>query len=380
MNETGVYADGFQTTFSGVAELMEFLKERGHSSAWLRKPTRNLRLLSLEKSEGQLEEQAGDGWEDILADTKANTRLVLKLGGQYYPVRDCAIRTILDRAGISGPGLRKLDRNDYARVINLCLKVAKGDALIKVADGKVSAIHGGDHCDYSILEPEAVFSVTMEYLAKHFPGSRYMENSGSYDHMQVTAMWELGGNQELLDTYREALDEHGMDKDVQAPAIRLTTSDVGVSGANLYPMLLCGSSHQGISLGSPIRLEHKAGASVMHFKDNLNMLYSRYADAVTNLTGLMDIEIRNPLNCMMGVMKRVSIPKKIANEAINLYEAKHGNGACTAHDLYYAIHEAPFVAACNGAQGSRILSLEENVARALSLDWEEYDVAGNIRW
>ena len=75
-------------------------------------------------------------WEEILKDTEKNTQLALKVRGETYPVRDCAIKTILDRAGSSGAGLRKLEKSNYARVVNYCLKVAKGDALIKIADGK----------------------------------------------------------------------------------------------------------------------------------------------------------------------------------------------------------------------------------------------------
>lgn len=46
--------------------------------------------------------------------------------GESYPVRDCAIRTILSRAGVNGDGLRKLDKATYAKVVNYCLRVAKG--------------------------------------------------------------------------------------------------------------------------------------------------------------------------------------------------------------------------------------------------------------
>lgn len=73
-----------------------------------------------------------------------------------HPVRDCAIRTILSRAGVNGDGLRKLDKATYAKVVNYCLRVAKGDALIKIADGKVSAVHGGDKHDYCILDMKAI--------------------------------------------------------------------------------------------------------------------------------------------------------------------------------------------------------------------------------
>ena len=94
--------------------------------------------------------------------------MVLKVNKDFYPVRDCAIHTILKRAGINGTGLKKLEKATYAKVVNYCLQVAKGDALIKVADGKVSAVHGGDDHDYCVLDMQTIFNMTSDYLKAHF--------------------------------------------------------------------------------------------------------------------------------------------------------------------------------------------------------------------
>ena len=223
MNETRIYADAFETTFANPKEMLDFLAERAKAATWIRKPTRSLRLVPISQEAEHMEASSTADWEEILKDTEKNTQLALKVRGETYPVRDCAIKTILDRAGISGAGLRKLEKSNYAKVVNYCLKVAKGDALIKIADGKVSAVHGGDSHDYSILDMRAVFETTMQYLDTNFKGSSYMEGSGAFDHSIVSAMWELGGNQELLDTYRTALADHGMADKVIAPAVRIST-------------------------------------------------------------------------------------------------------------------------------------------------------------
>ena len=357
MNETRIFADAYQTTFADPKEMLEFLAQRAKESSWIRKPTRTLRLVPAIQEAGKMKDTVGKNWEEILEDTENNTQLALKIKGETYPVRTCAIRTILDRAGISGSGLRKLETANYAKVVNYCLKVAKGDALIKIADGKVSAVHGGDHHDYSILDMRAVFEMTMQFLNTNFPGNSYVEGSGMFDHSIVSAMWELGGNQELLDTYREALSDHGISDNIIAPAVRLTTSDVAVSGANLYPMLTCSSSGRTISLGSPIKLAHTGGADMTQFLANLRMLCSRYQDAISDITKLMDIEIRHPLNCIRLLMKRLGIRKKLINDVAEMFEFQKGNGPCTAHDLYFAMNEASFFAACEGMQGAAIINL-----------------------
>lgn len=236
MKETKIYADEFCTTFASTTEMLEFLAERAKQSKWIRKPTRMLKLVPLEKEAETIEEACEKELEGIVEDTEKNTQLVLKVNKDFYPVRDCAIHTILKRAGINGTGLKKLEKATYAKVVNYCLQVAKGDALIKVADGKVSAVHGGDDHDYCVLDMQTIFNMTSDYLKAHFKGSTYLEGSGSFDHSIVSAMWTLGGNQELLDTYHQALEDHGIEDKSLAPALRLTTSDVAVSGVNLYPI------------------------------------------------------------------------------------------------------------------------------------------------
>ena len=116
------------------------------------------------------------------------------------------------------------------------------------------------------------------------------------------------------------------------------------------------------------------------FLANLRMLCSRYQDAISDITKLMDIEIRHPLNCIRLLMKRLGIRKKLINDVAEMFEFQKGNGSCTAHDLYFAMNEASFFAACEGMQGAAIINLEEQITRALALDWKEFDVGGAIKW
>lgn len=377
MNEAKVFADGFQISFAEEKELLGFLHNRSQTSKWMRKPTKELQLVPIEKLR---QTKAAIGDTEVLSDTEKNTQLMLKTKEAYYPVRDCAIKTILNRAGISGSGLNRLDKKNYARVINMCLQTAKGVSLIRVADSKISAIHGGDYCDYKILDTEAIFRETILHLEKEFPGFRYIPESGSYDHTTVTAMWELTGQPELVKFYQEALDAHKVSQKIYAPALRLSTSDVAAKSVTLYPMLLCEGNNQTINLGHPIRLQHRGDSDIQKFRIQLQQLYTRYKDAVTNIMELLDIEIKYPVNCFIGIMKELRIGKKIGSRALELYVAQHGEGPATAHQLYYALNEAVFFAACNGIQGTRLLKLEEQITKALTYDWEQYDLFGTVSW
>ena len=119
-------------------------------------PSKNIVFESLEKDtqmgELYLKLYDHDGRADIIADTMENTSLLLKVNGETFPVRSCAIKSILERARISGHALNKVSKAVFTQILNYCMDVASGDSLIKVADDKVSAVHGGDPKDYAVLE------------------------------------------------------------------------------------------------------------------------------------------------------------------------------------------------------------------------------------
>ena len=84
----------------------------------------------------------------------------------------------------------------------------------------------------------------------------------------------------------------------------------------------------------------------------------------------------NPPGCQLGVRRR----EAAFSEAVELFLAQNGEEPCTAHDIYYAMGEIPFLLACDGEEGNRLARVEENLARALALNWSDYDIAGDYRW
>jgi len=381
MTATNIYADDFTRQFWEESQLMDFLHKIEQSAAWGTLPSAAMQFIALEKGtlliDGYKAEYDLEGKASVIDDTLENTALMLRLDSGIYPVRSCAIKTILDRARISGNALSKVAKPVLADILNQCLRVASGDALYRISEDKVSAVHGGDSSDYAVLEMPALLERTINHLNAHFPGYRFA--GGSYDHSLFTASWALGGNDELLAAYKEALMLHEVPFDNIKPALRLASSDVGISGANLFPTLHTGNGNI-ISLGNPLKLEHRAGATLERFDEQLDMIYAQYKSAIGALEKLLYIEIANPVNCMGGVMKRIGIPKKLAFHAMDLFGAQYGASACTAHNLYYGINEVIFMLQCDGASGTRVAQMEETVARALSVRWSDYDMPGEFKW
>lgn len=383
MNETRVFKDSYRGVFCNQEDFLYCLKRIGENSYWDRKKVKSLRLVPMteesQMAKDMKEQYANDGLDtEIITDTIINTGLLLKVKNQYFPVRDCAIKSILDRAGIKGPGLKKVEKNVYARILNDCLKVAKGEALLRISEGKVSAVLGGDCHDYAVLDMEQIFLHSVEYLNENFKGCHYL--GGFYEHDMASALWELSGEDELLKAYKKELMLHGKRIEDMKPMVRITTSDTGAGGANIYPMLVAGKENTMINMGEPLRLGHRNGTKIAEFDEQLKMLCGKYQLATGNLIKLLQIDIRYPINCMKGVMDRLGIAKKYAAEAVELFKAQYGEDSCTAHDIYYGISEILYMLECEGAEGSRITKMEETIARALSINWEAYDIPGEYKW
>ncbi len=384
MTEQKTYADNFTCSFGDPDSFLAFLKERKENSRWMVAPSKSLQFQSIEKDSNlgnlymQIYEHAGRA--GVLADTMENTSILLSVNGENYPVRSCALKTILERARISGYALNKVSRSVFTQILNYCLDVASGDSLIKVADEKVSAVHGGDPKDYSVLEMLPLFQRVKDYLDQRFPGCHFV--TANFDHSLVTAIWRLDGQaDDLLKTYRQELTAKGLSLvNAVVPSVRFSTSDVGISGANLYPMLLMGGGSKIIPLGCAVKTEHKCGADMDFFEEQLSMLYARFQEGIGRQTKLMSIEIRYPKTAMLGVLKRIGAPKKLSYEATDLFEAQNGDRPCTAYEVYLAMSEVIFMAQCEGATGSRIAQLEEIIARALQANWGEYDRPGDFKW
>ena len=380
--EERVFADEFRKGFWQEEDFLAFLERREENSEWGKVKSNEIRFYPIEDGHqisAMLEEKLREtGKANVFEDTLEHTRLILKVKEDLYPVRSCAIKTILERARISGNALNKVQKAELAQILNYCMGVAGGDALLRFCEDKISAVHGGDASDYAVLETPELFRRTVEYLQDNFSG--YTFAGASYDHSIATAVWSLENQDSLLQEYRESLQKHGLPNQEIQLGLRLTTSDTGQSGANLYPMIFFGSEARNIPLGSALKLQHKNKADLAKFDEQLNLLYAQYSKALGNMQSLMDVYVLYPINAMLGVMKRVGVPKRYAMEVSEDFRIQNGNAPCSVYEVYLQIAEVIYLMQCEGIDGSKIVQMEENIARAVHLRWKDYDIAGEYHW
>ncbi len=374
--------DNYSTVFSSFGEMQTYHRQLSRDSLWRRCRVRDLTIEPLDNKSPLAENlpafAPGTSLEAV-QDTIHGLGLAMRVEGSLYPIRDTAYKSLLDRAKLRGSVLQKLSRPKLARTLNDCLQVYSADALVLIRDEKVAAAHSGEPEDYAVLPADELLETLQRKLDDRFPGNRF--EKGYWDHTLTCASWTLPNQQdELLKTYQKELKARGKTgvESKLIPAIQFLTSDIGVSSAKVAALLDGGKTP--IHIGSCVAVDHRCGAKVNDFEKSLDQLFAQFQDSVKKLQKLLDIYLDYPINAMTRVCKKLNLPKKAALEAIHQFEETCGEGPVTAHDVFMAMQEIPFLLSCDHAPESKLLSVSESMARALTLRWEDYDLAKGVEY
>ena len=140
--------DSYSINFTSFPLMLAYHEKMRQESRWERTEVNHLTVAPLDKNSplfGDRTSFAPAVSEDAIRDTADNLGLAIKLGDHYYPLRDTAYKSLLDRAKINGTALPKLSREKLSEVLNSCLALHnKSGALLLIRDEKVAAAHSGD--------------------------------------------------------------------------------------------------------------------------------------------------------------------------------------------------------------------------------------------
>lgn len=314
---------------------------------------------------------------EAVKDTANNTGLAVIIDGKGYPVRDTALKSMFDRARINGFSLGKLAKADLSLVLNKCNALYGDNALVLIQEEKVSATHSGGDKDYSVLPIPELLEELSKCLDSRFPGYEYVR--GYRDHSYTACEFRMPAQkEELLRSYESILKAEG--KNVLAgklvPGLKFVTSDVGVCSARVSAYLT--GTAVPITVGSCLAIDHRGGKTVADFAKALDGIFVKFGDALDKLAALHGLMLNYPINAMTRICKKLHMPKKAALEAISMFEDTNGNVPATAADVYYAMQEILFNVGTE-AKVNRFV-LEENISRALTLNWKSFDLAKPVEW
>ena len=156
------YKDDFYKEFRTEKELCEYLEEIDSRAEWIRITSKKLKVAAA--GEETCTEVPGISLEALEKDTLFHSRLVLILPERICYIGNSAIKSLKGRARIDGKALADVDKKTLAEILNKCLKVARGRALIRFCEGKIRAVLSGDEKDYAIISMPDMYMVTSAYI------------------------------------------------------------------------------------------------------------------------------------------------------------------------------------------------------------------------
>lgn len=369
------YADNFYKEFRDEVKFHEYLDEVEGRAQWIRVPSKALTVMEASISGELCTPVEGTEIEDILADTRENSNLCIMYHDQIRPLGTTAIGTIKGRARVNGSALSDVPTTVLADILNECLKVSKGYALLRVFEGKIRAVLSGDKKDYAVIPMPELFMVASAYI------NDYEDNEflyGYVDHYSATLTWRIADSR-LTKAYRELLKEHGKEMEGHLCAyVRITTSDVGASGANIFYSIVTGAHT--LILGEAMKIRHMGSRGIEDFTENMENIFECYKQRLLDLGRLYDIPVRHPVNVMIQFMKKQEFGKKLIAETVEHFKKVFGEHPCTAYEVYCGICEAVFFTKSNDANIKTVIQIEEKIARCMNMRWREYDIPGDIKY
>ncbi|MFR4430746.1 MAG: hypothetical protein ACLT4D_16050 [Blautia faecis] len=160
--------------------------------------------------------------------------------------------------------------------------------------------------------------------------------------------------------------------------VRITTSDVGSSGANIFYTVSV--QNQYIVLGETLKVRHKNCKGTEDFNQNMASIFEYYKAAVQEVLQLCDIWVNHPPNAMISIMKQAGFSKKLIAETVERYRASAGEQPCSAYEIYCGICDVISIARQQETNERGLLLLEEKVAACVNRRWHELDIPGEIKY
>ena len=358
--------------FDDFASAENFLKKQKEMDQWIRVPINQLIVKPLPRNpvflKTIMEEQEITSSEESTLSAMEDTNLLLSYPDEsgkrnVIPLRTTSISSLKERAKLNGASLQKMPCEKTAFTLNCGLELWDEQSLLLVRDEKISAVHSGDEKDYSILCMQDLLKVLKDELDEKFFG--YTTNGIEVDHEMLIASFYLPDK--MLEDLNEILVKKQRKPLKGKPMLKFASSDVGICGANLYPYIE--NDRVCIRIGESLRLKHKNKASLEDFKENCGKIYSIFK-GMEGIEKLRSLKIKHPYDCFLAVAKKCALPKKAVLEAAEDFDAFRPV-ECYAYDIYMGLWDVTkYVKTENESQ---LISLEENISRALALDYSSFD-------
>lgn len=369
------YQNDFSATFQNAEEFFDFIK--GVKKEWIETPVSLVTYLPwayCNEADMAVSEEVGK-------DAYLNKEMAVCINGKAYPIRfeGVAQKTLLERNRMTGKAMSDMGVARRCECLNFAKELYPKDLMkVLIQEDKASAFLSGGERDYAILDAYELILAIQNELDDRFDGAQFAD--GYFDHTRTYAEWKMPRQkEELVGSYLNMLRLLGKDRLAEklVPGFSFSTSDIGIGKASISAYLFTDDGTR-ILIGQGMEVKHRSGATVEDFASAVTGMFAMFNDFAEGLKKLHSIKLNYPVNAMTGVCKKLLLPKKAAVDAIEMFRDINGAGAATAGDVYLAMQEILF--SVKRDTPSKQFVCEEQVAKALKINWVSFDVPGEIKW
>ena len=370
--------------FKNLLEAKSFLAEVCEKDEWVETPLKEVKVLSVPDcpicatclpEEEDMEKRArmkACSEEDLLR-AMEGTKLLLSFNDKddrlcTVPVNEVAYETMLARAGLAGAAMKAFPPETKEFVLNEAFELWSRASIILVRDGEVNAMHSQK--DYEPFRQDNLLGMLINYLEDSGYGYELLE--GSVTTRKSIFRVELKNDslvREIKDTLASIKDNSLKNA---TPVLVYATSDVQVSGANLFAYVKAtGSAGNTVMMrvGKPLLLPHLKGKTEEMFKENLGQTFQMFRTGAEMVSKMISQKVYYP-GCMF---KKLAKKAGIANGiAVKYAEENIVPGiSYNAYDIYFALWECLANTKSQSVEGR--LMAEEAIARVANYDFTKYD-------
>ncbi len=380
-----------ERSFKDLEELKEFAYLREQNYSWVEFDTASSEYVPLEDMPicvPVIRDELGISSEvsnDTIVSQMQDTKLALsypvyeKSTRDCYPVGPTAYKGLLERVGATCSALsslkdtRKMDEvspSDKATICNLLKKYTKGKSLLLLGDEMVLADLSSDYVRIPFSE---ILKITEHELKSNFEFVMFIDGRISHESSLIEFKFI---DDEIDSNLYDAFTKIGLDISDYSAHIIVMTSDVGLSGANVYPFIRSESNGDVIQIGTPIKLEHIGDANTDKFRENLLSCFASFKEASDHLDEMSKIRIANPADCLYNIGKKISLPEKYLRELCEEFDNEYPY-SCNGIHIYVKLFEVldNYVTSSEEKISDiRYMQLSENITRICFYSMIRFDM------
>lgn len=312
--------------------------------------------------------------------------LMLKCGEKghesFYSVHPLALFTLKERVGISCRYSKALlDKGlfeNFSEIFNIARPFYNDcGAKLLIRGGQVLACHSNK---YSVIPQNEIFTAAANVLATRFPNMTF--DKAEYSVGLTSCRYSLENyKSKIMASYRQAWESSGKNIELLTltkPFVEITTSDLGDSCVTFTPELCI--ARMSYPLGAPMKVKHHGGKGIGNVERLADMCYSLVSSGLKDVAKLIETKITYPVETMIAVANEIGIFKN-AKRALHTIVEEYkqsllGFEPQTAFDIYQQLVNIKYSLCFLALNQDTQLKVSEAFARALRLDWNQFDEPG----